>query len=359
MTQQTMVSAFREQQRLCRDLGSDLYSRLLDAATADISEGGVVWDVMQHVDSDPPLSYPALRLLGSVHRLVLEGRAPSLAVHYPSVGGRPTEGLGEEFIGTVHDHADSLRSMVGRTPQTNEVARSAALLVGFFEVARSSGLPLRILEIGSSAGLNLAWDQYRYECGSWAWGPRNSPVRILDPFVGMVPEPAEIKVVERAGCDLAPVDPQCDDGLLTLLSYIWPDQVSRLERLRAAAALISTLDPPVRVEHADAVQWLRSQLARPVDGVATVVTHSIVTAYFDDATLTAYEQVLAEACLRASRTSPVAEVALERVGQRFEVGIRQWPDMHRQLLALAGGHGLPVEVLPRTPGEAGPNHRKS
>ena len=32
---------------------------------------------------------PALQLMGAVHRLVLEGRAPELARFYPSAGGTP------------------------------------------------------------------------------------------------------------------------------------------------------------------------------------------------------------------------------------------------------------------------------
>ena len=36
---------------------------------------------------DPVGSALALRFLGAVHRIVLDGRAPDLAALYPSVGG--------------------------------------------------------------------------------------------------------------------------------------------------------------------------------------------------------------------------------------------------------------------------------
>jgi hypothetical protein len=38
---------------------------------------------------------------------------------------------------------------------------------------------------------------------------------------------------EREGCDLEPVDPTTDEGRLTLLSYVWPDQAARLARFSA------------------------------------------------------------------------------------------------------------------------------
>ena len=60
----------RRQAQACRALGSPLYAELLERSTADA-----------------PGSALALRLMGAVHLLVLEGRAPSLARHYPSVGG--------------------------------------------------------------------------------------------------------------------------------------------------------------------------------------------------------------------------------------------------------------------------------
>ena len=34
---------------------------------------------------------PALQLMGALHRLVLEGRAPELARFYPSTGGTPED----------------------------------------------------------------------------------------------------------------------------------------------------------------------------------------------------------------------------------------------------------------------------
>ncbi|SFQ34053.1 hypothetical protein SAMN05421810_106196 [Amycolatopsis arida] len=222
-----MAELCRTQAELCARLGSELYAGLLARCAEDVAARGPVWTVLRDLAGCPAEFYPALRLLGSVHRLVLDGRAPVLAAHYPSVGGRPGPGLWEAFHTTVVDRASELAGLVTKPPQTNEVGRSAGLLGGFLLVARETGLPLRLLEIGASAGLNLGWDRYRYESGGWSWGDPASPVRITGLFTGATPAGAPVTVVERLGCDLNPIDPRTEDGRLTLLSYVWPDQTDR------------------------------------------------------------------------------------------------------------------------------------
>src|SRR5947208_1364179 len=82
--------------------------------------------------------------------------------------------------------------------------------------------------VGASAGLNLRWDRFRYEARGLTWGPADSPVRLCS-YNSDVPLPFDVdaRVVDRAGCDAAPVDPTTEDGRLTLLSYVWPDQPHR------------------------------------------------------------------------------------------------------------------------------------
>jgi hypothetical protein len=128
-------------------------------------------------DGDPPGSVLGLRLLGAVHRLVLEGRLPELAREYSRPDPDPAE-VWRLFAEALSEHAGALRPLIERTVQTNEVGRSAALLPGFLRIAQHTGLPLRLLEVGCSAGLNLRWDRYRYEAGDFAWGPCDSPLRL-------------------------------------------------------------------------------------------------------------------------------------------------------------------------------------
>ena len=54
---------------------------------ADLRTGGVTAELLTGRGDDPVGSALALRFLGSVHRIVLDGRAPDLAAFYPSMGG--------------------------------------------------------------------------------------------------------------------------------------------------------------------------------------------------------------------------------------------------------------------------------
>jgi hypothetical protein len=62
---------------------------------------------------------------------------------------------------------------------------------------------------------------------------------------GRPPLDAPLRVTSRAGCDPRPLDPRSEEGALTLTSYVWPDQVERLERLRAALAVAREVDAPL------------------------------------------------------------------------------------------------------------------
>ena len=125
-------------------------------------------------------------------------------------------------------------------PQTNEVGRAAALIGGLLHlVADNDDRPLRLVEIGASAGLNLRADRFRVELADGrSVGPAGSPVVLRDPWQGPLPPlRPRLVVVERLGCDVAPLDPATTEGRLRLTSYVWPDQLERLDRLRGALQL--------------------------------------------------------------------------------------------------------------------------
>ena len=88
------AEAFRVQSAACAELGSPMYAELAARCATDIETGGPVAVVLAGHEDDPGPSALALRLLGSVHRLVLERRAGELAVFYPSVGGAWDPGPG-------------------------------------------------------------------------------------------------------------------------------------------------------------------------------------------------------------------------------------------------------------------------
>src|SRR5262249_55253361 len=153
-----VLEAFRLQAEFCATFGSPLYAQLLAHAAEDIERDGPVARVLDGWTGNPIPDALVLRLLGGVHRLVLDGAAPELARFYPSTGGTPAwPAVWETFRQVVETHASTLRAALDRQVQTNEVRRCAALLGGFLTVSTACGLPLRVLEIGSSAGLNLCW----------------------------------------------------------------------------------------------------------------------------------------------------------------------------------------------------------
>lgn len=336
----------RRQAAACADLGSPLYAELLERAARDALAGGPVWRVMEGRDMDSPGSALALRFMGGIHRMVLEGRAPELAAHYPSAGGTAgdEDAAWEAFLAVVADHRPEVTAALDRPVQTNEAGRAAGLIGGFLTVAARTRLPLRILEIGASAGLLLRWDAFRYEARGATWGPADSPVRLCD-FNSELPLPFDVDatVAERSGCDTDPVDATTDEGALTLLSYVWPDQVARIRNLRAALEVARSI--PVPVERANAADWLETALAEPRAGVATVVYHSIVLQYLSDSDFDRVGAVITQAGKRATADAPVAWLRMEPGEEQAHVRLTQWPEGREKLVTTCSYHGASVRWL--------------
>lgn len=335
------------QARSCATLGSALYEELLDRAARDVEEEGATWQVLQTVASDPTESMPALRFMGAVHRLVLEGRAEKLAEFYPSAGGRVGPGAADAFLETVAEHPEALIEGVRRPVQTNEVGRCSALAPGFLFVAKTTGLPLRILEVGSSAGLNLRWDRYFYEARGRTWGGPGSPVHLCS-YNSERPLPFDVPAVvaERRGCDRAPLDPTTREGVVTLTSYLWPDQVHRLRLLRSALEVARGL--PVQIDAAAAGRWVEERLAIPTSGVVTVVFHSIVMQYLADEERRQMEEAIVAAG-EAVTDAPLAWLRMEPSRRRASLWLDLWRAggrrEPRRRLASAGYHGQATRWL--------------
>jgi hypothetical protein len=341
-----LLECLRLQAAACAALGSPFYAALLPRVQDDVVAGGPLWSVLHPYAGLPFEAAVALRLLGAVHRLVLAGRAPALARHYPSTGGDgDADGAWPAFRALVGSHAAALAPVLEHPPQTNEVGRAAALVGGFLRVAAEGGLPLRLLELGASAGLHLRFDGYRYEAGAQAFGDPGSPVRFVDWWDGVPPLDARCTVAARAGCDARPVDASSAGGRLALEAYVWPDQRERLALLRGALAVAARVPAPI--ERAGAAGWLASQLARPAAGVTTVVFHAIVWQYLADAERASVRGTLAAAAARATPDAPLAWLRFEPSADKRhgEVRLVRWPGGEEVLLATAGYHGRPVRWL--------------
>src|SRR5215831_16369527 len=229
MNREEIAQGCLDQAGWAAKLGSPMYEALLRRMADDVRDGGMCLVALEpHMPRSRMLA--PLLLLAAIHRMVLKGQLPEAARFYPSMGGQAdVNGLWPYLLKAI-PHAVPPVCI-----QTNEVERSRALLPGFLEVVRRTGLPLRLLEIGASAGLNLRWDHYRYEVGADGWGDPASPVRLAGAFTGPHPRfDGTCPVVERRGCDMAPLDPGSAEDRLTLRSYVWADQTERLRLLDAA-----------------------------------------------------------------------------------------------------------------------------
>lgn len=340
---QTVPEHLRWQAEACARLGSPLYAELLSRAAGDVEAGGPVARVL----GDRPAtnaSVLGLRLLGSVHRLVLQGEAPDLARAYPSAGGdADPEAAWPALTALIEQRFEAVDAGIERPVQTNEVGRAAALVGGFLEVARSTGLPLRCFEVGASAGLNLQWDRFLYESRGATWGRPDSPVRLCSYNSDRaLPFDVAASVVDRAGCDAAPLDPATEDGRLTLLSYVWPDQVHRIRLLRSALALAA--EHPVTVERADAADWTTERW-HPEPGTATILFHSIVMQYLPDDRRAAFKALVRARGPEATSDAPLAWLRLEPAGDEAALRLTLWPGGTDVTLAWSGFHGQNVRWL--------------
>jgi hypothetical protein len=343
--QQTLADGLRWQAGWCGRLGSPLYGAILDGAAADVERGGPTWELLAGREHEPRRSFLALRLAGAVHRLVLMGRLPELAGLYPSAGGEVDLELARQrFVEVLADHPHSVREHLDRPVQTNEVGRCAGLIGGFLMVAQETGLPLAALEVGASAGLNLRFDRYRYSAGGSSWGEAESAVRFDDVFERAAPPlDAQMVVADRRGCDANPLDPGSDEDRLTLMSFVWPDQIHRFAQLRAALDIAA--QQPVSVERSGAAEWAERMLADRRPAVATVLFHSIVVQYLSAEEGTALHDTITAAGSRATSDAPFAWLFLEPGGEQTDVRLTLWPGGEERLLAHAGYHSSQVDWL--------------
>ena len=338
---QRVIDVVAFQAAACAESASPLYGRVLDAVVDDLRAGGPTARLLGARSDDPFGSALALRFLGAVHRIVLEGRAPALAAHYPSVGGREGPGLAATFLATVDEHESEVGRMIHDAVQTNEVGRSAVLVGGYATVTHGTSLPLRILEVGASAGLNLRWDHFAYDTGRVVSGDPDSPVRFAGVWQGDPPDlPPRFEVAERRGCDRNPLDATTPEGRLTLMSFVWPDQLERFGRLEAAIEVARRV--PAKVDRAEADAWIADRLTLPLPGIATVVVHSIVLQYLPKDARARFKDAIHTAGERASGASPLAWLRMEPAGERAELRLTTWPRGGERVLASAGYHGTPI-----------------
>jgi hypothetical protein len=263
-------------------------------------------------------------LLAAVHFLLLGGARHPLAAHYDTVGlvlgagGPAPHDVADDFRDfCLTQRAALVELLASRSTQTNEVGRCAALLPALATVAaHHPGRPLSLLDLGTSAGLNLLFDHYRYRYRQRSdgavtrAGPEGSGV-VLDctlrsdrrqlPALGPPP------VAARVGLDRQPIDPTSEDGSRWLLACLWPDNLDRFARMRAALAVARTTPDRPRLHRGDIVDDLARVAGTIPDDTPLVVFHSWVAAYLTEAR----QRELVGAVAQVAATRPVHHVYAE------------------------------------------------
>ncbi len=365
-----------QQAESCAELGSPLYGRLLSLLATEVAQTGPTWEVIAPRAELRFGQAGPLRLLGAAHRLALSGAAPSWARVLPSCGGQVPSRDGElisAWSELVRTHGQELSEGLDCEVQTNEVARAAGLALGLASTAFSSA---RLVELGCSAGLNLRLDQFCIELASRAdslgvgsssklLGDPRSTVRISPELRTAAPNPLGQlpRITERIGIDPHPLDATTEQGELRLLGFVWPDQLQRIERCKAAIEIASHV-PALLIQTAlmqsadslgpggleqtatrpavalpDTAELLESLLA---DNQPTVIQQSIVWQYIPPELRWRITAVIEAAGRRATPDAPLAWVRFEPDEwdrRRAAVWLRTWPTGSDCLVAHVDYHG--------------------
>jgi hypothetical protein len=329
--------AFRAQSRACAGLGSPFMGRLMALCAERLAPGTAVADRVLDWPGDvgPSADSVPLRLAGALHGLVLDGSNAGLTAVYPPAEA-PDDVLWAAVAAAIARHEARLLRWLDSPPQTNEVRRSAALLAAASRIAGRFRLPFALSELGASAGLNLSFDRFALDAGGVRIGAAESPVRLAPEWRGAAPTSHPVRVTDRAGVDLNPLDPQAPGDRLRLLAYLWPDQPERLRLTEAALPMAGT-----RPDRGDAAEWLAARLAVPRPGQVHMVYHTIAWQYFPPQTQARCRTALETAGARATTEAPMAHVGMEADGTPGSAALTAtlWPGGETLNLARVDFHG--------------------
>lgn len=340
-------TAFHRQAQACAALGSDFTAGLIAAVIPWLDSADPVAKTIAAWPTDPFMDALALRLTGALHALVLTDRCPDLRAYYASAPGAPPDrsGLWPAARAAIETHAEFITGFLQHPPQTNEVGRAAPVLAGLHHALARLPLPVALLEAGASAGLNLNLHRFHHRMGDASFGDKTSPLHLVPDWQGDAPPPGAVRIIDRQGCDIAPIDVTDASARVRLAAYIWPDQPARLARLNCAMDIAQAHGAPVRRQAIG--NWLEQVLANPRDGVLTFLFHTVVWQYLDG-----FEKAVAEAAIRAAgqratASAPLARLAVEwnPVIKATDIRLTVWPGGETELLGHAHAHGAWVEWL--------------
>jgi len=245
-----LACKFQDQEKFAAGY-SPLYARLFGVIGAWLADPAghrdplVTW--LLHAARERRTLDVTLLLAAGLHYDVLAGQpaAAELAEYYPTAGG------GKPFAGrafpdilrqAILARQDKLATFIQEnTVQTNETGRGLCWLLP----ALSTGwTEVHLIDLGASAGLNLAADRRAYRLEREEDGReilslgQGRPVQFRTRCQGNIAPLTTLEssqqpaILSRVGNDLAPFALATRQDELTLMSFIWGDQVDRLTRLK-------------------------------------------------------------------------------------------------------------------------------
>lgn len=337
-----------DQAQACRALGSPFTARILDLLPGLIAPASPLGQRLSG-NSFQPAQAMALRLAGALHALARAEDAILAAVYPPAAPDTPT--LTRALSVALARRQADILPWLDQPPQTNEVARSAVLIAAGHWLTERFGLPLVLSELGASAGLNLWWDRYALTLPGLRLGPPDPVLTLAPDWQGAPPPQAAPQVADRAGADIAPLDPGRDGE--RLLAYVWADQTQRLSRCEAALRFAA--GQPLRVEQADAADFTERRLRQAPEGALHLIFHTIAAQYFPPETQARIDAALVRAGGAATTRRPLARLAMEADDQTpgARLTLTLWPCGRTLALGRADFHGRWVDWHPPAPRDAG------
>ena len=325
-----MTGPLARQAQVVRALGSDFVAAILEAGERQLHRAPRTARLIDDWPGDPAADALAMRFNGALHALARRGDRPALSALYAAWAGDFAAVIGDVLGSADGFIADWMRE----PPQTNEVARSAAIMAALMTLRAEVNLPVELLELGASAGLNLNLGHYAFDLGGVRVGRADSPVRIAPEWRGPPPVARPVEIAGARGVDLRPlsvIDPSAQERLM---AYVWADQPDRAERLHHALA-IAHAHPPM-LSQGDIADWLPRELARPAQaGVCRVVVHAMSLQYCGAATRAKVDAALAGADI------PIARIGFEWTEARDAVHLTltTYPDGRARHLATCHAYG--------------------
>lgn len=325
-----MTAPLARQAQVVRALGSVFVAAILEAGERQLHRAPRTARLIDGWPGDPAADALAMRFNGALHALARRGDCAALTDLYAARTGDFDRVIGAAMAAFDAFIADWMRE----PPQTNEVARSAAIMAALMTLRAEVDLPVELLELGASAGLNLNLGRYAFDLGGVRVGDATSPVRIAPEWRGPPPLARPVAVAAARGVDLRPLAVGDPTARERLMAYVWADQPDRAARLHHAL-VIARAHPPV-VEQADIADWLPRELSRPAGSqVCRVVVHAMSLQYCGASTRATVDAALANA------RTPIARIGFEWTEARDAVHLTltTYPGGRARHLATCHAYG--------------------